>query len=386
MFDVCVVGGGMVGSTTAVGLANMGCSVVLLENKLPETFNAEQKPDLRVSAINGSSQNLLTALGAWQSITQMRLCPFDTMAVWEKEEAKTVFSADEIGAPCLGHIVENRLIQLALLDIANSLPNLTVIEGASVSKIHSADTVTLDLENSDSISCSLLVAADGGASKTRQQLNIGTQGWQYQQHAMGINIRMMDGQQSSTTWQQFRPQGPLAFLPLYDGYASLVWYDSAQKIASLKQLNRAKLKGSIQANFPAQLGDFEILDSASFPLTRMHANQYVLGNAVLVGDSAHTINPLAGQGVNLGFKDVAALLDCLKDWDKSTTHLAERLAHYEKQRRGQNALMMTTMDGLYAAFSNDIGPIKLLRNLGLKVADKAGPLKKHVIKYAMGIE
>ena len=386
MFDVCVIGGGMVGSATAVGLAKLGYSVALFENTLPRAFSKDQKPDLRVSAINGFSQQLLTQLGAWQSIIQTRMCPFDTMAVWENADAKTVFSASEVGVPCLGHIIENRLIQLALIETAASLDNLTLFEGLAVSQIKTNTLNSLTLVNGDTIDCELLIAADGGGSKTRQQLNIGTNGWQYQQHAMGINIRLLDQQQQSITWQQFRPEGPLAFLPLYDGYASLVWYDSANKIASLKKLNNNKLKASIQAVFPSQLADFEILDRASFPLTRMHANQYLSGKAVLVGDAAHTINPLAGQGVNLGFKDVAALLDCLKLWDKKQDNLPDVLHTYEKQRRRENALMMTTMDGLYAAFSNDIAPIKLLRNIGLKVADKAGPLKKQVIKYAMGIE
>jgi 2-octaprenyl-3-methyl-6-methoxy-1,4-benzoquinol hydroxylase len=386
MFDVCVIGGGMVGAAMAVGLAQQGRTVALLETHLPPAYSDQQAPDLRVSALNLFSQSLLQQLGAWQAIQSMRLCPFKRMAVWENENARTDFEADEVGADYLGYIIENRVIQLALLARANSLDNLTVIAQKQVNQISKGNKIVLTLDDNSELECSLLIAADGGMSKTRQQLNIGTQGWQYQQQALGVNIKMADGVQQDITWQAFRPSGPLAFLPLFDGNAALVWYDAADTISALKKLNKVKLKAAIVENFPAQLGDFDILNSASFPLTRLHANQYVSDNAVLVGDAAHIINPLAGQGVNLGFQDVAALLNHLQAWQGHTADLNPLLSRYEQTRRKQNLLMMTTMDTIYAAFSNDIGPIKLLRNLGLSLANKSGPLKRQVIKYAMGIK
>ncbi|GAA0853147.1 FAD-dependent oxidoreductase [Aliiglaciecola litoralis] len=385
MFDVCVVGGGMIGAATAVGLAQQGRSVALLETHLPPAYSSEQPPDMRVSALNLFTQSLLQQLNAWQFIESKRLCPFKRMSVWENENAATHFSADEVNAPYLGHIVENRLVQLALLEQVALLDKVTLFEQKQVSRIDMHDSVSLTLEGGEIVQCKLLVGADGGLSRTRQQLHIGTQGWQYQQHALGINIQMQDRVQQDITWQAFRSSGPLAFLPLFDGYASLVWYDSADTISALKKLNNSKLKAAIKANFPAHLGDFDILKSVSFPLTRMHANQYVKGNAVLIGDAAHTINPLAGQGVNLGFKDVAALLDAVQSWNGEPAQLHSCLASYERKRRNQNLLMMSAMDGIYTVFSNDIGPLKLLRNMGLAMADKAGPIKRQVIKYAMGI-
>lgn len=385
-YDVCVVGGGMVGAATAIGLAKMGLSVAVLEAQIPESYAPEQGPDLRASAINHHSEQLLETLGAWQDLQTMRMCPFKRMAVWEAANARTQFNCDDIQHSHLGHIVENRLIQLALLNQFAAFPNIDLIHGRPERLQQSESSCTVTIDNHQILSCTLLVGADGGMSNVRQWLNIGQQGWQYQQHAMGINIEMADHSQQDITWQAFHPSGPRAFLPLYNGFASLVWYDSAARIAQLKKLNHDKLKAEIVEAFPAQLGDFSVLAKASFPLTRMHANQYVKGNAVLVGDAAHTINPLAGQGVNLGFKDVSALLDALQSWNKCRSDLIHRLAEYEANRRKQNLLMMSTMDVIYAMFSNDFAPLKLLRNAGLALADKAGPLKHQVMKFAMGLE
>ncbi|MDU0354862.1 FAD-dependent monooxygenase [Paraglaciecola aquimarina] len=222
--------------------------------------------------------------------------------------------------------------------------------------------------------------------------NIGVIGWQYAQQALGISIKTNTDTQD-ITWQQFTTDGPLAFLPLYDGFGSLVWYNTAENIRWLKSLSNEKLKQEIVQTFPAELVDFEVLATASFRLTRMHANRYFKGHVVLVGDAAHTINPLAGQGVNLGFKDVTALLQSL---DKSTAKFGHQqalnavnrqqwLTAYQSARRLDNGLMMSAMDSLYGVFSNDFPPFSIIRNLGLKLANRSGPLKKQALKYAMGI-
>ncbi|GAA6183842.1 FAD-dependent oxidoreductase [Aliiglaciecola sp. NS0011-25] len=385
MFDVGIVGGGMVGAATAVGLAQQGLDVVIFEAKLPEAYSPEQPPDMRVSAININAYSLLNSLGAWRDVQSMRFCPFKKMLVWESDKGATQFDCNEINQQQLGFIIENRLIQLALLNRIHSLPNITLVSGATIKEIQNGVPNIINTADNSSYQCTILVGADGANSQVRSSLNIGQQGWQYKQHAMGINIKLADAKQQDITWQKFKPSGPLAFLPLYDGFASLVWYDSADKIAELKRLNLSNLKTQIMANFPKKLGDFEILQSASFPLTRMHANQYCKGNSVLIGDAAHTINPLAGQGVNLGFRDVSALLECLSNWDKQATSVQPLLKQYENKRKSSNLLMMSTMDAIYAAFSNDNLPLKLLRNLGLSLADNAGPIKKQVMKVALGL-
>lgn len=375
----------MVGSATALGLSKQGLRVAIVEQQMPHSFDPKQEPDMRVSAISLASETLLSELGAWQNVLKMRACPYRRLAVWEKSDCKTEFNVAQLSYSHLGHIVENRIIQLALHQ-ALQKQKVSWFTDSAIAKIDLAPQPGVSFLDGRYISANLLIGADGFNSKVRLASGIGTQGWQYSQQALGIKIKT-HAPQSDITWQQFTPDGPLAFLPLVDGYASLVWYGSAQRIKDLKSLNQAKLKQQVQQHFPRELADFDILETASFPLTRMHANQYVKGQVLLIGDAAHSINPLAGQGVNLGFKDVGALLAALA-YDNHVQlpyYADERLQQYEQTRRRDNLVMMTAMDVIYATFSNDIGPLKLLRNLGLKLADNSGPLKTQVMKYAMGL-
>ncbi|GAC12920.1 FAD-dependent monooxygenase [Aliiglaciecola lipolytica] len=385
MFDVAIVGGGMVGAAAGIGLAQQGLNVVIFESVLPSPFSPEQSPDMRVSAINLHSQSLLESLGVWSEIEKMRLCPFTQMQVWEDEKALTRFDCAELNQNQLGFIIENRLIQLALFNRIKMLQNITVVTEKTIKSVSEGAVISIQTLDDELFESKVLIGADGGHSQIRNLLKIGSQGWQYQQHAMGINIKMVDSQQQNITWQQFTPSGPRAFLPLYGDFASLVWYDSAERISELTRLNHSNLKAQIVANFPQKLADFDILQVASFPLTRMHATRYCKNNTVLIGDAAHTINPLAGQGVNLGFSDVQVLLNNMQGWDKDVISVAALLKRYESIRKPQNLLMMSTMDAIYATFSNNIFPLKVLRNAGLKLADKAGPLKKQVMKVALGL-
>ena len=235
-----------------------------------------------------------------------------------------------------------------------------------------------------------MIGADGAASQVRQSANIGVSGWQYRQQAMGITIEMTNPV-DAITWQEFTPEGPKAFLPMFDNYASLVWYDSPDELKRLSTLNAAQLKQAIIEAFPSELikdgNDFTVIDKATFPLTRAHASRYVTDSVILVGDAAHTINPLAGQGVNLGFRDVETLLAVTGD-GIDLTSLAFKsclITSYEKPRQRDNGLMMSAMDGFYGLFSNDIGPIKWLRNQLLSVAQHFEPAKREVLKYAIGM-
>lgn len=392
MFDFCVVGGGMVGSAMALGLGQLGFKVAIIEPSMPVPFEHKQPPDMRVSAISLTSETLLQDLGAWAHIKNMRLCPYKRLSVWDKPSCRTDFDCQAIDQPHLGHIIENRLVQLGLHAAIDDDQNVVFYENLKVTNITSTDVSQITLEDGQIIQANMLIGADGGQSAVRDVANIGVQGWQYAQQALGIQIKTYAAQQD-ITWQQFTPDGPMAFLPLYDGFASLVWYHNADDIRHLKSLSKVKLKQHIVQHFPADLTDFEVLDVAGFPLTRMHANQYFKGNTVLIGDAAHTINPLAGQGVNLGFKDVAALLSVISE--ELTTHertmvlqpshYSHWLKKYEVARRRDNLMMMSAMDLLYSTFSNSNIPLKMLRNLGLKVANHAGPIKNNAMKYAMGL-
>jgi 2-octaprenyl-3-methyl-6-methoxy-1,4-benzoquinol hydroxylase len=219
-------------------------------------------------------------------------------------------------------------------------------------------------------------------------VGLGVTSWDYQQHAMVICVET-DYQQQDITWQRFVPSGPQAFLPLTGHYGSIVWYNSADEVRRLKTLSNTDLIAELTATFPDNLGKVkQVLGVASFPLKRQHAQQYVKPGVVLVGDAAHMINPLAGQGVNIGLLDAAALGEVLIDAHAKGESIDDIivLKRYEKMRRNENLRMMTVMDVFYRVFSNEIFPIKFFRNLGLGLAERVLPAKNKVMRMAMGLE
>jgi 2-octaprenyl-3-methyl-6-methoxy-1,4-benzoquinol hydroxylase len=380
--DVCVFGAGMVGAASACALAQQGLRIALIEPYLPKPFSSEQAPELRVSALNRHSMNLLASLKALPYIEQMRFRSYDSLEVWEDSLSKTIFSAQDLGETQLGIFAENRIIQLALLrSISESYGDNIQIVKDKAQKVDVTDA-SVELQSGAKIQAKFLLGADGAQSQIRKAAGIGQTGWQYQQRANIICISMHQAIED-TTWQQFTPTGPLALLPMHDNFASLVWYADDESSAYIQSLDNEALKAAILERFPSRLADFDIINKAGFGLTRMHANQYWRHKAVLAGDAAHTINPLAGQGVNLGFKDVSALSDAVKE--HGLHDLSGAFKMYEKQRRAQNLLMMSAMDALYVTFSNDIAPLKFARNTALMLAQRAGGLKNRALKYAMGI-
>jgi len=392
----------MVGAAAALGFARQNLQVALVEPFLPEPFNPQQAPDARVSAISLSSETFFDELGAWQNVLDMRCLPYRRLSVWETANGKTGFDSRDAGFAHMGHMVENRILQLALHRELRQLQQVHWFEKAQL-----VDEFAGEIQLDQQIcSANVIVAADGANSALRNLAGIGTQGWQYSQSVLSVTVQCADDEKYAATqdmtWQAFHPSGPRAFLPMYNRFASLIWYDSPARIKALKSLPLAALKTEIQAHFPDLLPDFSILATAAFPLTRMHAQRYVQGRLVLIGDSAHTINPLAGQGVNLGFKDAQTLVselskplstaDLSKVGDLSNEALSqqnqllsEALERYQRQRKTQNLVMMSAMDALYLTFSNDIHPLKVLRNIGLAAAGKAGWAKNRVMKYAMGM-
>lgn len=382
--DIAIVGAGMVGAATACLLAAQGLSVRVIETQLPEHYAPEQPLDLRVSAISQASVALLEQAGAWHHLQQMRLCPYRRLETWELDGFATRFNAADLGLPQLGYIIENRLVQLALLKRMEDFPNIQTHTPAAVTSLRqSADEAVLTLDDGTELAARWVLACDGAESHTRKLAGIGVSRFEYRQHCMLINIDT-DFAQEDITWQQFTPSGPRAFLPLTGQHGSLVWYDSPARIRALAAMNNEALAAEVRRHFPSRLGGFTVTGKGSFPLVRRHANDYHAGRVVLLGDAAHTINPLAGQGVNLGFKDVACWVDLLQgagaDWHQLV--LAER---YERRRRPDNLLMQSGMDLFYGVFSNEIGPLKLARNLALNLADKAGPLKEMALRYALGL-
>lgn len=385
-FDCVIVGGGMVGAACALSLSQLGLKVAVVEKYPAKPFSAEQEFDLRVSAISLGSEHLLTQLDAWSNILKWRSCPYRRLAVWETEQVETEFSAQEISQTHLGHIVENRLIQLSLWQKLATQVNVTLLCPEEVNEISQTKTsVTVKL-NQSSISTKLLIAADGANSSVRQMSGIGISGWDYKQSAMLINVATAKPQQD-ITWQQYYPTGPVAMLPMPGNNASLVWYHDRDEIKKLSLLSNNKLREAINNHFPARLGEIEVKAKGAFPLTRRHANSYQNNRIILIGDAAHTINPMAGQGVNLGFKDVKALQTVIADAIGNGESWSEPLilARYERLRRNDNLLMMSTMDMLYKGFSHPSPFIKLARNLGLKAANNFPIVKSKALAYACGL-
>lgn len=386
-YDVVVVGGGMVGAAAALGLAQTGWSVALLEHEAPQPFEVESVPDLRVSAIGCTSVSLLKQLGAWPQVQQMRYAPYRRLETWEQPGSQVVFDAASLLLPELGFMVENRVLQLALWQQMATCPNLTLLCPSRLQTMVRVDDywkITLDAQRE--IQSHLVVGADGANSLVRRLAGIGTSGWQYRQSCMLITVET-DTAQQDTTWQQFFPSGPRAFLPLFDNWASLVWYDSPQRIRQLQALPLAQLNQEVAAAFPSRLGTVNAIAAGSFPLVRRHAQQYVQPGLVLLGDAAHTINPLAGQGVNLGYRDVKALLEVLNQAREQAEswHSEQVLQRYQRRRRTDNLIMQSGMDVFYTAFSNDLPAVKFVRNLALMAAQRAGKLKEHALKYALGL-
>ncbi|MDG1750357.1 MAG: FAD-dependent monooxygenase [Thalassotalea sp.] len=385
-FDCVVVGGGMVGAASALSLAQLGLKVAIIEKIEPKPFNIEQPFDLRVSAISLSSQHLLEQLDAWQQITQWRVCPYRRLGVWELEPSYTEFTAAEIEQPHLGHIVENRLIQLSLWQQINQNENIQLFCPESLVGFEQNNEQVIVQLTKQTIVTKILIAADGANSQVRKLANIGTTGWDYQQSAMLINVET-DLPQQDITWQNFRSTGPVAMLPMPGNNASLVWYHDKEEIARLSGLPNEQLQTLVMEAFPKKLGQVKVIDKASFPLTRRHANNYQSNRILLLGDAAHTINPLAGQGVNLGFKDVKALQVLITKaiGDGKCWHNVDVLSAYEKERRKDNLMMMSAMDLLYSGFSHPSALVKLIRNGGLFMTNKLPALKSKALAYACGI-
>ncbi len=386
-YDVVIVGGGMVGATLGCGLGGSALRVAVLEDAPPPAFAPEQPHDLRVSAVSIASASILKTVGAWPGIASRRFCPFRRMRVWE-DRGDVEFRSEDINEPVLGYIVENRVIQLALLDRLQAFGNVDFLCPVKTRSIDYAPAQSsLVLEDGRAITCRLLVAADGGYSRVRQAAGMGVHTWDYEQHALVLTVETAYGQQD-ITWQRFTPAGPLAFLPLDGPNASLVWYNTPEEVKRLKALPDEDLLKELQAAFPAALGEItRITSRGSFPLRRQHAQHYTKEGVALIGDAAHMIHPLAGQGVNIGLLDAAALAQVLVAAKQASKDIGAGpvLLEYEKMRRQNNLLMMTTMDLFYRVFGNAHLPMKLLRNLGLGLAERLAPAKKLAMKYAMGL-
>lgn len=389
ILDTLIVGGGMVGAATAVALAQAGLRVALVEGgEPPEAIPVDAPFDLRVSSLNLASQRLLEAIGAWAFIPEARRCPFRHIEASDEAGRRHVrFSAEALELPDFGHFVENRVIRRALWQRLAELPRATVIGGAGpVAWLPGGQHGLLELDDGRLLTARLVVGADGAASRTRQLAGIATRDEEYGQRALIINVQTRLPQQG-VSWQRFTARGPRAMLPLPGHRASLVWYDDDAATRAREALDDEALRRAIERDFPERLGGVEaVLGRAGFPIRRRHAERYVRPRLALVGDAAHVIHPLAGQGLNLGLQDAEALSRRVIAAFQVGEDPGQRrlLDGYARERRPQTLAMIAAMETFHRVFTG-AAPLRQAGAAGLAVADHLTGAKRQVMRHALGL-
>ncbi len=398
-FDLVIAGGGIVGATLACLLDGLDLRVALVERRLPDEGELPFRGsglrfDARVSALNEASRQVLGEVGVWNGVRAVRCCDYREMRVWDAEGTGSIhFSAAALGAESLGTIVENSVVLAGLYERLRGQGNLTVVSPfTSAALENDGGGTTLVGDCGRRLRASLLVGADGGNSAVRRLAGMSNRERDYGQEAVVATVKT-ERSHEHTAWQRFLETGPLAFLPLAaagDGgfrHSSIVWSTRPDEAEDLVQMPDGRFCARLAAAIEHRLGAVEWSDRRfRFPLRQRHANHYVKDNIVLAGDAAHTIHPLAGQGVNLGIRDVAVLAEELRNGLGAGRRLHDPvvLRRYERRRKGDNLGMMWTMGGLHRLFGPQPLPLRWLRNTGLGFVDRASPLKNFLARRAMG--
>jgi 2-polyprenylphenol 6-hydroxylase len=391
-FDVVVIGGGMVGLCFAALAAQderlQTWRIAIVEPNAV-TPPRDDRVDLRVSALSRASERILRAAGAWPALVDHG-CPYSDMVVWDAASRSDAwdalhFTAAETGEADLGHIVENVRVQWALLE-SRPVRSVTHIRAGLEALAFDDEAARVTLSDGRRLACGLVVGADGGQSRTRELCGIGRGGWSYGQTAVVAHLRT-ERPHRHTAWQRFLPDGPLALLPLRDGRVSLVWTTSPDAAQELKTASPAEFSRRVTEASDRVLGTVELdSDRAGYPLALWHAREYVRPRLALVGDAAHTIHPLAGQGVNLGFLDSAALVEVLAESDSGSEPFGLRtLRRYARWRRSENALMLGTTDTLNRLFGERSVPVAAIRRLGLSFVTHQPLLRRALVQRALGL-
>lgn len=386
--NIVVIGGGMVGLAAALRCAQLGFHVGVVEAVSPPPV-ASENYGLRVSAISLASQRLFEALGAWDAMCSLRVSPYQNMVVWDEHSTGEItLTAQEAHVGQLGHIIENAVIQQALWERAEQHENITMLAPAKWTQLQQeAEGWHLTLDSGASVSARLVIAADGARSAVREHVGIATDATFYQQHGV-VCVLKTEQPHQHTAWQRFLATGPIAFLPLDDPhYCSMVWSTESAEAERLLEANEAAFNTEVAAAMQNRLGACEVVGQrARFPLQHQHAETYVKDGVVLVGDAAHSIHPLAGQGVNLGFKDVVALGQVLAKHQQTGRpfYWQSSLQPYETARRGDNALMRKSMTLFNSVFSNESPLLSRLRGKALNTVDQWQGLKQLLMRHALG--
>ena len=382
-FDVVIIGGGLVGASLAAALKSSGLSLALLESQPAPAGN--EGWDSRIYAISPGNAKFLADCGAWQHLDMRRVQPVSEMRVFGDEGAELDFSAYQIGAPELNFILENRLLQQALWAQLLQQENLTVLQSLRCTRLTwNEQTAEILLDDGREMHARLVVGADGRDSWVRQQAGLSAAPSSYEQHGVVANFAA-DKPHRGTAFQWFQPDGILALLPLPQQMVSMVWSVSPEKSAALLALPHEELCAQVAAASQHMLGGLKLVTPpAAFPLRILKLPHIIAARLALIGDAAHNVHPLAGQGVNLGFRDARELAHVLLERgaqnDCGDAHLLRR---YERARREDIVSMQLTTDTLKHLFNSSNPLLRSARNFGLSVTNQFTPLKKMLARHAL---
>jgi 2-octaprenyl-6-methoxyphenol hydroxylase len=381
--ELAVVGGGLNGLTLGIACASAGLEVAVIDREDPTTMLGERF-DGRTSAVAFGSMRVLDGIGVWPLVAGKAEAIREIRVADNSAPLFLHYDHREIGDEPLGWIVENRDLRRALHARAGELPNLRLVAPMTVlSRAGGA----LTLANGDTVRAELVAAADGKNSPLREAAGIRAVKWSYPQIGIVATVRHARPHRGVAV-EHFLPAGPFAILPMTGNRSSIVWTERADLAPKLLALDDAAFHRELAARFGDFLGEISVEGPRwSYPLSFLHAETYIAPRLALVGEAAHVIHPIAGQGLNMGIRDIAALAECLVDGRRIGLDLADSgvLARYERWRRFDNIVLAAVTDGLNRLFSNSVPPVKLARDLGLAAVGQVPPLKRFFMRHAMGM-
>ena len=410
IYDVVIVGAGIAGTSAAAALVESGLRIALVDTQDPRVKEVPQARchvddfSPRVSAITPANAQWLDDIGVWSKLKSEKVQPYANMEVWEElGSGRIQFDALDYQRPCLGYIVENSALLGACFDALGASDGGDVVDcyfGARIRTIHfdrQQQVREVVFEDGTRLGAKLLIGADGANSFVRRALNIPSREWDYQQSAIVCTVET-EKSHEETAWQRFSERGPVAYLPLRDTldndnschahFSSIVWSLDTKQARSVYALDKGAFSDALARELEGRLGCIKsVSERFMFPLRQRHAKSYVAEQALLLGDAAHTIHPLAGQGLNLGLNDVHALVGILKDAHSKGYELAHPvlLKRYQRQRKSENMAMMLGMEGFKRLFGSTDPMMRLLRNTGVNTVNEHTFIKRQIATRAMGL-
>lgn len=395
--DVAIVGGGMAGAALALSLAKAGrCQVTLIEKHAAPVYRQAKAPlDSRVVALNATSLEWLAALDVLTHVPDKAFCPYQAMQVWDGEGSGSVgFDAASEHADSLGAIVENHALVYALWQALQQYSNVQIITGCAVTGVQTGSPLKITLDDGQALKAGLVVAADGANSPVREQIGFSVDSYTYDQMALVATLHV-EKPHGHCAYQRFSQTGPLALLPLPSEqtdageahYCALVWSQAIDAATDLQALDDPAFAAAISRASEGVLGNvIAVHHRQSLPLAARHATRYFQDGVALIADAAHTIHPLAGQGINLGFADASALsAELLRAFERDLALNEPSIyRRYERQRRSHNQIALWAMQGIKTGFELADPAAVVARNVGMRLFNRSGWLKKYAVKFAQG--